>query len=746
MFSSLISASLFFVILSSSNKAFARAGDVNGTTSSVGSGHESAIVPTIGQSQTSLELPTLSIAPTAAITTLASTVGSATTPSYASSTSQNSSPVIQSSATSLNVPITSSTTLASNEPLTSNTATTTQASTTAASSTDTTQAAVQTPSAAASSTTLVSVYPSPIIQSSVTSLATPSTTSIGGGVVSPEAPQLGSSQTSLAIPVSTESSTTVPEAPATTTTDASGSSTSVEFTYAPETSTAASSDLLLGYIGSIAQSSTPVASTPTSAGASIASPSSAARASAISTSAAASPAFAYVPDSSTAQTSAVLATIVSVGSSAVAIAPVPQMYSAGAGSSGPVAFVIGSQTASVGQTLTVGNTPVVIQTSAGQTQLYAGTAATPSAISFAVATAAAASSSQQAAAVPATVSIGSVLSIAPVPQAYSAGASSSTPAAFVIGSQTASVGQTVTVDNTPVVVQTSAGKTQLYAGTAATPSALSFATVTAAATSQPTAIAPATVSIGSSVLSIAPVSYASGQGSSSPAAFLIGSQTASIGQTITIAGTLVVIQTSAGKTQLYAGTASPSALSFAAPTTAVPPTSAAAPTTLTLGAETISQDSAGNYLLGTQTFAPGSTITQGSGSSATIIALATVSGATQLIVQDASMTATTVLPPKVTVPASSVGALQQSSPVVVNGHTYYLGPASLNAQGTGSATASGTFVTSAVGGAASSAGTQAPATHKGAASRSGFSLIVGGIALVACGFAVLIQSMPLGYM
>ncbi|KAK0366300.1 hypothetical protein LTR94_003389 [Friedmanniomyces endolithicus] len=737
MFSSLISASLFFVILSSSNKAFARAGDVNGTTSSVGSGHESAIVPTIGQSQTSLELPTLSIAPTAAITTLASTVGSATTPSYASSTSQNSSPVIQSSATSLNVPITSSTTLASNEPLTSNTATTTQASTTAASSTDTTQAAVQTPSAAASSTTLVSVYPSPIIQSSVTSLATPSTTSIGGGVVSPEAPQLGSSQTSLAIPVSTESSTTVPEAPATTTTDASGSSTSVEFTYAPETSTAASSDLLLGYIGSIAQSSTPVASTPTSAGASIASPSSAARASAISTSAAASPAFAYVPDSSTAQTSAVLATIVSVGSSAVAIAPVPQMYSAGAGSSGPVAFVIGSQTASVGQTLTVGNTPVVIQTSAGQTQLYAGTAATPSAISFAVATAAAASSSQQAAAVPATVSIGSVLSIAPVPQAYSAGASSSTPAAFVIGSQTASVGQTVTVDNTPVVVQTSA---------AATPSALSFATVTAAATSQPTAIAPATVSIGSSVLSIAPVSYASGQGSSSPAAFLIGSQTASIGQTITIAGTLVVIQTSAGKTQLYAGTASPSALSFAAPTTAVPPTSAAAPTTLTLGAETISQDSAGNYLLGTQTFAPGSTITQGSGSSATIIALATVSGATQLIVQDASMTATTVLPPKVTVPASSVGALQQSSPVVVNGHTYYLGPASLNAQGTGSATASGTFVTSAVGGAASSAGTQAPATHKGAASRSGFSLIVGGIALVACGFAVLIQSMPLGYM
>ena len=436
----------------------------------------------------------------------------------------------------------------------------------------------------------------------------------------------------------------------------------------------------------------------------------------------------------------------SVGSSAVAIAPVPQMYSAGAGSSGPVAFVIGSQTASVGQTLTVGNTPVVIQTSAGQTQLYAGTAATPSAISFAVATAAAASSSQQAAAVPATVSIGSVLSIAPVPQAYSAGASSSTPAAFVIGSQTASVGQTVTVDNTPVVVQTSAGKTQLYAGTAATPSALSFATVTAAATSQPTAIAPATVSIGSSVLSIAPVSYASGQGSSSPAAFLIGSQTASIGQTITIAGTLVVIQTSAGKTQLYAGTASPSALSFAAPTTAVPPTSAAAPTTLTLGAETISQDSAGNYLLGTQTFAPGSTITQGSGSSATIIALATVSGATQLIVQDASMTATTVLPPKVTVPASSVGALQQSSPVVVNGHTYYLGPASLNAQGTGSATASGTFVTSAVGGAASSAGTQAPATHKGAASRSGFSLIVGGIALVACGFAVLIQSMPLGYM
>ncbi|KAK1064133.1 hypothetical protein LTR74_008913 [Friedmanniomyces endolithicus] len=720
MFSSLTSASLFFIILSSSNKAFARAGDVNGTTS-VGGGHESAFVPTVGQSQTSLELPTLSIAPTADLTTTASTVGSATIPSYASSTSQNSSPVIQSSANSLNVPITSSTTLASNEPLTSNAATTTQASTT--------QAAAQSPSAAASSTTLATLYPSPIIQSSVTAPATPSTTSIGSGVVSPEAPQLGSSQTSLAIPVSTESSTTVPEAPATTTTDASGSSTSVEFTYAPETSTAASSDLLLGYIGSIAQSSTPVASTPTSAGASIASPSSAAGASAISTSAAASPAYAYVPDSSTAQTSAVLATIVSVGSSAVAIAPVPQTYSAGASSSGPVAFVIGSQTASVGQTLTVGNTPVVIQTSAGQTQLYAGTSATPSAISFAVATAAAASSSQQAAAVPATVSIGSsVLSIAPVPQAYSAGASSSTPAAFVIGSETASVGQTVTIDNTPVVIQTSA---------AATPSALSFATVTAAATSQPTAIAPATVSIGSSVLSIAPVSYASGQGSSSPAAFLIGSQTASIGQKITIAGTLVVIQTSAGKTQLYAGTATPSALSFATITTAAPSTAAAAPTTLTIGAETMSQDSAGNYLLGTQTLAPGSTITQGSGSAATIIALATVSGSTQLVLQDASTTATTVLPPQVTGPASSMAALQQSSPVVVNGHTYYLGPASLNAQATGSATASGTFATSAVGGAASATGSPAPATHEGAAPRLGLSLVLGGVAFVASGLAVL---------
>ncbi|KAK1815326.1 hypothetical protein LTR12_010296 [Friedmanniomyces endolithicus] len=737
MFSSLTCASLFFLVLSSSNRASARAGDVNGTTS-VGGGHVSAFVPTIGQSQTSLALPTLSIAPTAELTTSASTDGSTTAPSYASSTPQNSSPVIQSSATSLNVPITSSTTLASNEPLTSNTATTTQVSTTAASSTDTTQAAVQTPSAAASSTTLISVYPSPIIQSSVTSLATPSTTSIGGGVVSPEAPQLGSSQTSLAIPVSTESSTTVPAASIATTTDGSSSATSVQFTYAPETSTAASSDLLLGYIGSIAQSSTPVASTPTSAGASIASPSSAAGASAVSTSAAASPAFTYVPDSSTAQTSAVLATIASVGSSAVAIAPVPQTYSAGASSSGPDAFVIGSQTASVGQTLTVGNTPVVIQTSAGQTQLYAGTAATPSAISFAVATAAGASS-QPPAAAPAPVSIGSsVLSIAPVSQTYSAGASSSTPAAFVIGSQTASVGQTVTVDNTPVVIQTSAGKTQLYAGTAATPSALSFATVAAAASSQPIAVAPATVSIGSSVLSIAPVSYASGQGSSSPPAFLIGSQTASIGQTLTIAGTPVVIQTSAGQTQLYAGTATPSALSFATVTTAVPSTAAAVPTTLTIGAATISQDSAGNYLLGSLTIAPGNTITQGSGSSATIIALATVSGSTQLVVQDASTTATTVLPPQVTVPASSGPALQQSSPVVVNGHTYYLGPASLNAQGTGSVTASGTFATSAVGGAASATRSQVPATQKGAASRSGLSLVLGAVVLVACGFAVLI--------
>ncbi|KAK3071468.1 hypothetical protein LTR53_008549, partial [Teratosphaeriaceae sp. CCFEE 6253] len=500
--------------------------------------------------------------------------------------------------------------------------------------------------------------------------------------------------------------------------------TSALFTYAPETSTAASSDLVGGYIGSV-----PLSSTPTSEAAVT---TSAVPTGAAATSPSVSQAFEYSPSSATGETSAIAATIVSIGSSAVPIAAVPASSADGVSSVAPTAYVIGSQTASVGQTITVDSTPVVVQTSAGVTQLYAGTDTSGSALTFASATAAPASSPA-----PAVISVGSsAVSIVPIPQSYAAGAISSEPAAYVIGSQMASVGQTLTIDNTPVVIQTSAGVTQLYAGADTGSAMFSFAPTTAAVAAS---TAPAVVSVGTSAISIAPIpqSLALG-GSSSAAAFLIGTQTASVGQTVTIDNTPIVIQTSAGATQLIAGTATPSPLSFAQIAAAAPSALTGAPTTLVIGLQTVTRNAAGNYLLGSQTLVPGGSITQGSGSATAVIALATLSGTTQLVVQGALTTASTVLP-KITAAASGSAQQQESSAIVVNGHTYFLGPASLNAQATNLPSGSGSsFVASGTGGVAKTTGTGSAAPQNGAGAASSLSVLLGGVTLVALGWLVLL--------
>ncbi|KAK5712644.1 hypothetical protein LTR15_011636 [Elasticomyces elasticus] len=779
MFTSLTTVCLFFIVLFGSNTAVAQ-GLLNGTTTSSLGLQATPESPSIQVSETILLTPTTSSDITSTSSLSTTSPSSASPSSYATTTSSTisvyTSPAIESSETSLIVPSTTSTTVLSStsvlssttllssteSPSTSSTAdaatttqpltstestaaipaiTTSSASDSAYSSTtslsvysspaiassDTSLAVPTTSSAAYSSTTSITVYSSPAIASSDTTLAVPTTSS--GSALTPEAPTVQISETSLATPVSSDSSIAFSYAPATTT-ETSDSASSVQFTYAPETSTASSSDLLLGYIGSIAQSIT-----PTAADGSVETSSVPIETSAAATSAQTSQAFEYAPDSSTdiAQTTAISATLVSIGSSAIPIAPIPQSYAGASSSTDPAAYVIGSQTASVGQTLTVDNTPVVVQTSAGVTQLYVGTTSAPSALSFVEATPAA---TQESSAVAATLSVGSsAIPIIPIAYTDATGATSTDAAAFVVGSQTASIGQTLTIDNTPVVVQTSAGATQVYAGTSAIPSALSF-DLASTATSPPTATL-ATASIGSTALSIAPLpaSYAAGDSSSAPAAFIIGSQTASAGQTLTIDNTPVVVQTSAGATQLFVGTATTSsALSFAT-ITASASSLIGAPTTLTIGLQTVSRDSAGNYLVGTETLAPGSSIVQGSGSATAVVVLTTVSGSAHLIVQDASTTASIILP-KVTSSASSITAAQESSAIVVNGHTYYLGPASLNAQATGSQSASSTFATSSKSGSASSPTGSGPLSQQNAASRSGYSMFVGGVGLLAFGFAM----------
>lgn len=309
--------------------------------------------------------------------------------------------------------------------------------------------------------------------------------------------------------------------------------------------------------------------------------------------------------------------------------------------------------------------------------------------------------------VPATAAIGtSTVLVVPIPYSSAEGGTTSAPDAYIIGSQTASVGQTLTIDSTPVVVQTSAGETQLYAGTDV-PSAITFAQ-TYAPESTPVAQSAPELQIGTQTLKTnAPVTIGTS---------VVSMATDSTGAPVIVAGSSTLAISSYAAVASSAGETVGS-LSYAAnqpylTLTAeynMETTLSHAPTTVTLGLLTVSQESSGgDYLLGSKTLQPGSSVTQGYGSSATVVALSTDSeGSTHLVVAGPSTTAESALPEVTSVEATitSSTAAEESSKIVVNGQTYFLNGATVNAKATGSATtsASSSFITSGASGASASA-------------------------------------------
>ena len=130
-----------------------------------------------------------------------------------------------------------------------------------------------------------------------------------------------------------------------------------------------------------------------------------------------------------------------------------------------------------------------------------------------------------------------------------------------------------------------------------------------------------------------------------------------------------------------------------APAPALSPGSSITPPHIVVGSNTVSANSASHFIVSGQTLAPGSSITIGSGTSATVVALQTSGSSTQLIVGSSTSPIAAPLPvtqqvnsaspPPVVVGSSTITA-NSASQYVVSGQT--LAPGSSLTLGSGSST------------------------------------------------------------
>ncbi|XTI93164.1 hypothetical protein V2W45_1347657 [Cenococcum geophilum] len=152
---------------------------------------------------------------------------------------------------------------------------------------------------------------------------------------------------------------------------------------------------------------------------------------------------------------------------------------------------------------------------------------------------------------------------------------------------------------------------------------------------------PATITAGSSAIQI-------NQDSSG---FLIGTQTVSAGQTISVQGTPIVIQTSNGQTQVVVG----SSTVLLSPSPSAQGQITAAP--LIIAGQTITANSAGGFIIGTQTLAPGGPAI-------------TVSGTTISLPPSGSIAVINSVTPTLA-PGPAQATAKPGPPLLtLNGHTY----------------------------------------------------------------------------
>lgn len=151
---------------------------------------------------------------------------------------------------------------------------------------------------------------------------------------------------------------------------------------------------------------------------------------------------------------------------------------------------------------------------------------------------------------------------------------------------------------------------------------------------------PATVTAGSSAIQI----------SQDSSGFIVGTQTVSVGETISVQGIPVVIQTSNGQTQVVVGSSTvPITLSpsIRGPITTAP---------LTIAGQTVTANGAGSFIIGTQTLAPGGPAITVSGTTVSLGpsgTIAVINGATSTLASGPQITAKPGPPP-----------------IIINGQTY----------------------------------------------------------------------------
>lgn len=217
--------------------------------------------------------------------------------------------------------------------------------------------------------------------------------------------------------------------------------------------------------------------------------------------------------------------------------------------------------------------------------------------------------------------------------------------AYVVQGQTLAADQPVTVGSgsSAVVVslQTAAGHTQLIVG--------GSTSETIADSSTPTNV-PAPLVVGGQTLSAVASS-----------GYVVGSQTLAPDHPVTLgSGTSAVVvslATDAGHTQLVVGGSTSNIAGSSAAT--------APPAPVVIAGQTLSAGPSSEYVVDGQTLVPGSSITVGSGPSATIVALTTNSKGQSVAVVGGT-----------TSPLGNGVSVTTPAPVIVNGQTFAPGPSS----------------------------------------------------------------------
>lgn len=255
---------------------------------------------------------------------------------------------------------------------------------------------------------------------------------------------------------------------------------------------------------------------------------------------------------------------------------------------------------------------------------------------------------------------------------------------------------------------------------------------------QLTSVAPASIpSAPASEILASPPAVAPSSATSGVPEVIIGSQTLAPSHPITLgagpsAPVISLLTNSAGSEEVAIGGSTIPLASYLAEASAagVTPVITTVPALATptannkypvLGSLTVSQASNGAYLLGTATLMPGSSITEVSGHSTNVVGLQVTNGSTELIVAGPSTTSTSVL--GVFTPSAD------ASRIVLNGQTFTVGGATLNAMATS---------TSATGTSKTTAAASPSSTHHGLASAAssgnmvpawcaGFAALVGAI-------------------